>query len=127
MNLLKRGGTRFFLISIFLLVTCFVVAKIGDVHLSRAIDNFIEDMAMLSVALISASFFTLFFRPEVFKSWLHFFYWWIAPLLIAYSLSSARGGGFSGINPWEPLFPILLGLFVISTPIYLYLKSKKLK
>ncbi len=127
MKILCRSSVKFFFATIFVLLACFAVVKIGGVKLPVEVDNFIENFGMLLLALISASFFTLFVRPEVFKSWLHFLCWWIVPLLIAYSLSSARGGGFSGINPWQPLFPILLGLFALSTPVYLYFKSKKLK
>lgn len=126
MEILKKSSFKFFLATIALLLVVFLVGMITGAHLLN-LDGTLETVGLTLFALSLCSFFALFVKPEVFKSWLHFFYWWIVPLLIAYSLSSARGGGFSGINPWQPLFPILLGLFVFSTPIYLFLKSKKLK
>jgi hypothetical protein len=48
-------------------------------------------------------------------------------MIIAYSISTQRGGGFAGMNPFQPLFFVMLGIFALSTPIYLYFKSKKLK
>lgn len=124
MQIFKKTSFKFFVGSISFLAFIFLIAKIVGVKASGGVDDLIEAMGMISLSLIASSFFTLFVRPEVFKSWLHFLYWWVVPLLIVYSLSSASGGGFSGINPWQPLFPILLGLFVLSTPIYLYVKSK---
>ena len=127
MEILKKSSFKFFLFPIVVLVLTFCYLKYIWPDISNTAEDILNNIAFLSASLATASFFTLFVKPEVFTSWLHFMYWWIVPLLFAYSLSSSRGGGFSGINPWEPLFPILLGLFVFSTPIYLFLKSKKLK
>ncbi len=127
MQILKRPSFKFLLVPIviFILVVCYT--QYYWPNISNATEDILNNVALLSATLAAASFFTLFVKTEVYKSWLHFCYWWIIPLFIAYALSSARGGGFSGFNPWQPLFPILLGLFVLSTPAYLYIKSKKLK
>jgi hypothetical protein len=126
MEILKKSSFKFFLTTVALLLVVFVVGMFTGAHLLN-LDGTLETVGLILLSLSLCSFFALFVKPEVFASWLHYMYWWIVPLLFAYSLSSSRGGGFSGINPWEPLFLILLGLFVLSTPIYLFLKSKKLK
>ncbi len=125
MKITAQPGFKFFVsVTLVFVVVLFVGIMRGE-HITNIDGLFvISEFVLLILSLSSLG--TLFMRTEIFSSWLHFLYWWIAPLLIAYTLSSARGGGFSGINPWEPLFPVLLGLFVISTPIYLYIKSKRL-
>lgn len=126
MEILKKTSFKFFLTTVALLSAVFVVGAFTGAHLLN-FDGTLETVGLVLLALSLCSFFTLFVKPEVFTSWLHYMYWWIVPLLLAYGLSSSRGGGFSGINPWEPAFFILLGLFTFSTPVYLFLKSKKLK
>jgi hypothetical protein len=93
---------------------------------SDNIDQFFLLFAVIAFTLSICSFFGLFVKPEVFKSWIKYLLWWIIPMIIAYGISTQPGDGFIP-NPFAPLAPLTLGLFILSTPIYLYFKSKKMK
>lgn len=123
MEIFKKSSFKFFLTTVALLAVVFVVGMFTGAHLLN-FDGTLETVGLMLLALSLCSFFALFVKPEVFNSWLHYAYWWIVPLLVAYILASSRGGGFSGINPWESAFFVVLGLFTLSTPVYLYIKSK---
>jgi hypothetical protein len=100
-----------------------VVGLLSGDHIGN-IDGFFGIIASLSLSLLLASFFTLFVRDEVFYAWRRYAYWWVVPILWAYTISSHKGGGFAGGNPFVFFFPYMLGYFTLTTPIYLALKSR---
>lgn len=95
-------------------------------RISRVTEIILGSFFMYSSSVAIGLFFNLFVREEVFYSWAKNSMIWTVVIFISVVISIQPGDGFIP-NPLAPLAPIAMGLFVLSTPLYLYFKSNKFK
>ena len=89
-------------------------------------ESFVQPCFYISLPLFILSLITYFLKEQVFRTWLHFAYWWIPlSLLFVYIASQSSGGGFGIPNVFdtESVSIIFSVLFFIISILLIFIKS----
>ncbi len=99
-----------------------------DFYVTRNMNNFGDSLFYISFPIFLFSLITYKLREEVFRSWLHFAYWWM-PFEILFVLGSMGGGGGFGMHSFggEDVAMILSVLFFAISLVIIVARSLMLR